>query len=260
MKQTKLKQIKSRGMAFGSMTALLFLGACQAPTLERPAWSQIGKDTFTVGASSGWAFYSADMTATGQAGGPLAGATGTDSVDLTPRYGGALKASYFLTDNFALGGIVELRSFDPDPASPLTAELVAEPFDTIHWIGTSRYYFEPYGKDDRWKPFVGVDYSYIDEIDFGPVTVNYDGGFPAAEEINIVGESYTTIAFVAGTSFLWQDNISVDMGAFYEWTDKASEVSLNFPNLTALGLGDAAADVVTEPEGLILFMGATMYF
>ncbi len=248
-----MKQMKSRGIAFGLMTALLSLGACQVPSLEHPAWSQIGKESFTVGTSSGWAFYSAEMKAAGQTG-ILAGDTGTDSVDLTPRYGGALKASYFLTDNFALGGIVELRSFEPDTASPLSAELVAEPFDTIHWIGTSRYFFEPYGKDDRWKPFVGVDYSYIDEIDFGPVTVNYPAPFPA-EDVKIIGESYTTIALVAGTSFLWQDNISVDMGAFYEWTDKASAVTLTFPNL-----GGATADVLTEPEGLILFMGATMYF
>ena len=186
--------------------------------------------------------------------GVLAGDTGTDNVGLTPRYGGALKASYFLTDNLALGGIVELRSFNPDTASPLSADLEADPFETIHWIGTSRYFFEPYGTDDRWKPFIGVDYSYIDEIDFGDVTVNYPAPFPA-EDVNIVGESYTTIALVAGTSFLWQDNISVDMGAFYEWTDRASEVTLTFPNL-----GGATADVVTEPEGLILFMGATMYF
>ena len=99
-----------------------------------------------------------------------------------------------------------------------------------------------------------MDYSYIDEIDFGPVTVNYPAPFPA-EDVKIIGESYTTIALVAGTSFLWQDNISVDMGAFYEWTDKASAVTLTFPNL-----GGATADVLTEPEGLILFMGATMYF
>ncbi|MFT6042463.1 MAG: outer membrane protein W [Planctomycetota bacterium] len=248
-----MKQIKSRGLALGSMTALLSLGACQTPTLEHPAWSQIGKGSYTVGTSSGWAFYSADMSAAGKTG-VLAGDTGTDTVGLTPRYGGALKAQYFLTDNFSLGGIVELRSFEPETASPLSAELEADPFDTIHWIGTSRYFFEPYGKDNRWKPFIGVDYSYIDEIDFGNVTVKYPAPFPS-EEVNIVGESYTTIALVAGTSFLWHDNISVDMGAFYEWTDRASEVTLTFPNL-----GGATADVVTEPEGLIFFMGATMYF
>ena len=193
------------------------------------------------------------MSAAGQTG-VLTGDTGTDNVDLTPRYGGALKGQYFLTDHFALGGIVELRSFEPDTASPLTADLVADPFDTVHWIGTSRYFFEPYGKDSRWKPFIGVDYSYIDQIDFGSVAVNYPAPFPA-ENVDIVAGSYTTIALVAGTSFLWNDNMSIDMGGFYEWTDKASEVTLTFPNL-----GGATADVVTEPEGLILFMGATFYF
>ncbi len=77
-----------RGAALLLASSLLGLGACQAPALQYPAWSQIGEGTTTVGASTGWAFYSAEMTAAGQTG-VLTGETGTDNVDLTPRYGGA---------------------------------------------------------------------------------------------------------------------------------------------------------------------------
>ncbi len=242
-----------RGLALLFGASFLALGSCQAPALQHPAWSQIGKGTATIGASTGWAFYSADMNAAGQTG-VLTGETGTDNVDLTPRYGGALKGQYFVTDNLALGGIVELRSFDPDTASPLSADLVADSFETIHWIATSRYFFEAFGEENRWKPFVGVDYSYINEVDFGEVTVNYPAPFPS-EKVNIVAGSYTTIALVGGASYLWNDKATVDFGAFYEWTDKAGEVTLTFPNL-----GGATADVAVEPEGLILFAGVTLYF
>jgi len=243
----------SRGAALLMASGLLALGACQTPTLQHPAWSQIGEGTATVGASTGWAFYSADMNAAGQTG-VLTGQTGTDNVALTPRYGGALKGQYFVSDNIALGGIVELRSFNPDPAMPLSAELVADSFETIHWIATSRYFFEPMGEEERWKPFVGVDYSYINEVDFGAVTVNYPAPFPS-EKVNIKAGSYTTIALVGGASYLWNDHTSLDFGGFYEWTDKAGEVTLTFPNL-----GGATADVSVEPEGLILFVGMTLYF
>jgi len=242
-----------RGAALLLASSLLALGACQAPALQHPAWSQIGEGTASIGASTGWAFYSADMNAAGQTG-VLTGQTGTDNVTLTPRYGGALKGQYFISDNIALGGIVELRSFDPDPAMPLSAELVADPFETVHWIATSRYFFEPMGEENRWKPFVGVDYSYIDEVDFGAVKVNYPAPFPA-ENINIKAGSYTTVALVGGASYLWNDTASIDFGGFYEWTDKAGQVTLTFPNL-----GGATADVSVEPEGLILFIGMTFYF
>lgn len=245
--------ILQRGLAFLFTVSLLSLGACQAPALKYPAWSQIGQGTITLGASTGWAFYSADMNAAGQTG-VLTGDTGTDNVGLTPRYGGALKSQYFVTDNLALGGIVELRSFDPDTASPLSAELTANSFETVHWIATSRYFFEPLGKEDRWKPFVGVDYAYINEVDFGSVQVDYPAPFPS-EKVNIKAGSYTTIALVGGASYLWNDKTSIDFGGFYEWTDKAGEVTLDFPNL-----GGATADISVEPEGLILFAGVTFYF
>lgn len=247
------KTTKKRGKTSLLIGSLVLLGACQTPTLQNAPWSQIGEGTKTVGFSSGWAFYEAEMSAAGQTG-ALAGDTGTDTVTLTPRYGGALKGQYFLADNFALGAIVELRSFDPDTASPLSADLIADPFETIHWLITSRYFFDPMGTDLRWKPFVGLDFSYIDEVDFGNVTVDYPTPFPT-EKVKIKAGSYTTIAPVVGASYLWNDKATLDFGAFYEITEKAAKTTLTFPNL-----GGATADVLVEPEGLILFAGMTFYF
>ena len=41
--------------------------------------------------------------------------------------GGAFKASHFFTDDFSLGLVAELRSFEADPISPLSATLTPEP-------------------------------------------------------------------------------------------------------------------------------------
>ena len=87
-----------RGAGLLASALFLGLGSCTAPTLQHAPWSQIGQGTATLGASTGWAFYSADMSAAGQTG-VLAGDEGSDTVDLTPRYGGALKTQYFVTDN-----------------------------------------------------------------------------------------------------------------------------------------------------------------
>lgn len=246
-------QLQTPGAGLLATALFLGLGACQAPTLRHAPWSQIGQGTATVGASTGWAFYEANIAASGQSG-VLAGEEGDDDVALTPNYGGALKASYFVADNLALGGIVELRSFDPDPAMPLSAELVADDFETIHWLITSRYFFDPFGASLRWKPYIGLDFSYIDEVDFGSVTVNYPAPFPS-EEIDILAGSYTTFSPLVGASYLWTDTSTIDFGAFYEITDKPGQTTLTFPNL-----GNSTADVLVEPEGLIVFFGMTFYF
>ena len=84
--------------------------------------------------------------------------------------------------------------------------------------------------------------------------VNYPAPFPA-EKVNIKAGSYTTIAPVVGMSYLWNYHATLDFGGFYEITDKAAKTTLTFPNL-----GNATADVLVEPEGLILFFGMTFYF
>ena len=56
-------------------------------------------------------------------------------------------------------------------------------------------------------------------------------------------------------SYLLKDNLSLDIGAFYEWALTPGEATLTLPNL-----GGAQSDVEVWPEGLILFFGMTYYF
>ena len=232
------------------LTSALFLSSC-ASDLTDP-WAGIGKGSTTVGTSTGWAFYGAEIEAEGT-GGVLAGETGTDDPDLTPNYGAALKVNRFITDDFSLGLVYELRNFDADPIAPLSAELTADAFTTNHFLLSGRYWLSPKGDAGRWKPFVGLDLGYIPEVDFGAVDVNYPGAIPN-EDVNIVGSSYWTLGVVAGASYMLKKGLSLDMGAFYEFALTPGEDTLTFPNL-----GNATADVEVWPEGLVIFGGLTWY-
>ena len=122
------------------LISALFLSSC-ASNLTDP-WAGIGKGSTTVGTSTGWAFYGAKVEAEG-AGGVLAGETGTDDTDLTPNYGAALKVNRFITDDFSLGLVYELRNFDADPIAPLSAELTADAFTTHDFLLSGRYWLSP---------------------------------------------------------------------------------------------------------------------
>ena len=237
--------------------AVLALTSCQA--LQDEPWARVRKGTKTVGLSTGWAIYSAEVEAEGK-NGVLAPAgipeTGTDDTDLTARYGGALKTNYYLTDRFSIGGIVEFRSFDADPVSPLTAELEPDTFETLHFLLSARYWPDPIGETRRWRPFVGLDLGYIPNVEFDNVQVTYEAssGLPP-ETVQLEGEAYWTLAPVVGMSYLLRDNLSLELGGFYEFAFTPSEETLTLANL-----GGAQADVEVWPEGFIFFAGLTYYF
>ena len=233
-----------------ALIGALILSSC-ASNMTDP-WAGIGAGATTIGTSTGWAFYGAATEAEGT-GGVLAGETGTDDTDLTPNYGAALKVNHFITDDFSLGLVYELRNFDADPVAPLSAELTPDAFTTHHFLLSSRYWLKPMGNDGRWKPFVGVDLGYIPEVNFGEVDVNYPGSIPN-ENVTIVGSSYWTLGLVAGASYMLLEGLSLDMGAFYEFALTPGEDTLVFPNL-----GNATADVEVWAEGLVLFGGLTWY-
>ena len=237
-----------------SALAALSLSSCVSltpPPLEKEAWADMGEGTSSYGFGSGWAFYGAEIQAAGT-GGVLAGESGTDNTDLAPRYGGALKVNHFFTDDISVGLIAELRAFEADPISPLTATLTADPFETIHLLLSGRYWFDARGEDNRLKPFIGADIGYIPGVDFGSVRVDYPT-FPS-EYVDIEADGYYSAAAVVGASYLWNDHMSVDFGAFYEFPLTAGETELTFPNL-----GDATSRVEVAPEGLICFFGLTFY-
>lgn len=233
-----------------SCISLLLLGSCAVPQLQEEPYSRAGAGSSLVGVSSGWALYDAKVSVKGRSG-SLEREVGDDTTTLTPQYGGALKYSYFVTDNLSLGGIVELRSFEPDPVMPLSAELVADSFETFHLLGSSRWFFDPMGASRRWRPFIGLDVSYVPDVDLGQVEVNYPGGIPS-ERVRAKGSAYWSIAPVAGMSYQLVDGMTLDFGAFYEMPLTASEAEVQFQNL-----GGAEADVRVEPEGLIGFMGVS---
>jgi outer membrane protein W len=241
------------------LTLLSTLLAAGCSTLNQPLasepYEEFGEGTITLGGSTGWAFYGADAEAVGKSG-VLTGETGTDSTTLTPNYGGALKLGYMVTDHVQLGGIVELRSFEPDPLSPLSATLSAGDFETWHFILSSRYFFDPMGDDRRWRPFAGIDLSYIPDVPLGSVKVDYPDstGFPD-EYKNVTGSDYWAIGAVAGMNYLLTDHLTLDMGAFYEYAINTSGATVAFDNL-----GGAEAEMALRPQGLIVFFGLSYAF
>jgi len=241
--------------------ALALLASCSttklpaslhSESMENP-WADVGAGDWTVGGSTGWAFYGAEVEAEGVPGTDLQGESGTDTTTLTPRYGGALKVNRFITDDFSLGLVYEHRNFEADPVSPLSATLVSEPFATNHFLLSARYWGAPTGKQRRWRPFSGIDIGYVPEVDFGTVDVVYDG-LPD-EQITIVGSDYWTAAVVAGASYMMKEGLAFDVGAFYEWAVTPGEDTLT---LTTLGGGQVETEVWAS--GLILFAGLSWYF
>lgn len=241
-----------------SFFCLPFLFGCAQ--LEAEPWSRIGKGTKNIGLSTGWADYGAELEATGKSGVLVPGGipeTGTDQTDLKPRYGGAVKVNYFVTDKISLGGIFEIRSFDADSVSPLTAELEPDTFETTHYLFTTRYFADPIDENRRVRPFFGFDVGYVPEVKFDKVEVTFDpaSGIPPERLNNVKGDSYWTVAPVGGFTFLIRDNLSFDVGAFYEWAVTSSDATIELANL-----GGAEADVEVWPEGLVVFVGMTFYF
>lgn len=238
--------------------ASLALGACSSSGLQKEPYANIKKGTTSIGISTGWAAYKADVDAQ-IVSGPLAGASGSDTSDLQPQWGVALKGHHWLTDNFALGLIIERRSFDPDPVMPLAATLDPGSFQTWHFLASSRYWFGAFTKSKRWKPFIGLDLGYIPEVKLNDILVTYPSPpFPAAgtENVDATGSSYWTIAPVVGLNYLISDNWTLDVGAFYEWSLNSSDASID---LTIPGIGATQVDAQVTPYGLIGFIGVTYY-
>ncbi|MCB9913527.1 MAG: hypothetical protein H6828_00090 [Planctomycetes bacterium] len=230
---------------------VLLASLASCATLEQEPYAEFGAGKTVVGASTGWAFYEAEAQAGGLSG-VLQGRTGSDTTDLPPNYGGALKLHHMVTDRLALGAIVELRSFNPDPIQPLDAKLTAGDFETLHLIASSRWFFDPFGAERRWRSFVGFDVSYIPEVKLGDVEVDYAPNPIPAEHVYVKGSSYWALGAVGGVQYLLNDRTTLDLGAFYEYSITPGEATVAFQNL-----GGAEAKMELWPRGLIVFVGLT---
>ena len=228
-------------------------------TVEGSPWIPVaGKHT--IGGSSGWAIFEGDVELTDIDGG-LGFESGQDDSALDPVWGFALKYNYFFNENFALGAIFELRTFDASLVQPLSAQISPDEYTSAHFLLSSRLYTNPLEFAPRAKLFGGIDLGYIPGIEL-EADVIYSPSFRETIELN--GDEFFTIGFVAGTS-LWVGDIigmdaSVEFGAFYETTFDETEdtVTLNLPN----GLGGTTPNRVdgsVVPQGVIFFAGATLY-
>jgi len=226
--------------------------------LEGPAWERFGEGTTTIGTSTGWAWVKGRAKAAGQTG-VLQGESGTDTASLKPKLGAGVKLHHMLTDSFALGGIVEYRVLEPESLAPLSATLTADDFSTWNFLASARYFFDGWGETKSWRPFLGIDLSYVPGVNLGAVDVDYpandDGDDIPNESVNVKGTDYWSIAPVVGFSYLVYDDLSFDMGAFYEYAITTSDASVSFQNL-----GGARADMALRPQGLLIFFGLTYAF
>ncbi|MFT7667463.1 MAG: outer membrane protein W [Planctomycetota bacterium] len=236
---------------------LAILTSCASasyPAAKEP-WSEFGEGATVIGASTGWSFYQGKVKAAGKSG-VLTGDSGSDTTTLTPNYGVALKMHHMLTDKFALGAIVEYRSFSPDSLKPLSATLTAEDFETLHLILSSRYFFDAFDTASRWRPLIGLDLSYVPEVDLGDVDVAYPASTSLPNErVSIVGSEYWGLGGLAGLQYLISENTLFDIGLFYEYALSTSDATVSFQSL-----GGAQADMALRAQGLIFYFGLSYSF
>jgi hypothetical protein len=240
--------------------ATLALSASGCAAVQRPLaaepWSAVGRGTHAVGLSTGWAIYEAEVELTDTSGTPNLG-SGTDTADLDPVFGAAAKYQYFIGPQVAFGAIVERRAFDPDVVRPLASDIDGDDYTTYHFLLTSRFFTAPLGEDRRWKAFAGLDLGYVPYVDLD-ATVVYAPGFQ--QRVTLEGDDYLTAGVVAGLSYLLADRLSLELGAFYEWSLDASEDTLTLDVPNGLGGTDPnSIDGKVFPEGLIGFIGLTYY-
>ena len=259
-----LRSIRMQPSFAMPMKFLPWFGAClfslvscttfEEPREEQP-WSRFQQGSTVIGATTGWAFYQAKVKAVGQSG-VLSGESGSDTATLRPNYGGGVKLHHMVTDNFALGGIVEYRSFDPESLRPLSARLIARDFETLHLILSSRYFFDDFDDRQRWRPVLGLDLSYIPEVDLGSVRVDYPSGSGLPDEhVNVVGSEFWSLSGLAGLNYQISDDVVFDIGMFYEYALTTADETVAFNHL-----GGASADMALRAQGLIVYVGLTYAF
>lgn len=260
-RDARARTLSTRSLATCAFALVAAVGATSCQLISQPLddipWAAVEEGTQTIGVSSGWALYEAEVKLTDRSGSPDLG-TGSDTADLDPVAGFALKYQYFVHPRIALGAIIEQRTFDPDVIAPLESDIDGDDYTTYHYLLSSRFFSGPLGEDERWQAFGGLDLGFIEKVDLD-ATVTYAPGF--IERVQLQGDSYWTLGAVAGLSYLIADRLSIEFGAFYEFALDTSDdtLTLNIPN----GLGATVPNLVdgeVTPEGLIGFVTLTYYF
>lgn len=236
---------------FCALLSSLAFSSCA--TLQDEPWARTGAGTHTLTATTGWAFYEAEVELTAPD-----GSSGKDVSDLTPNYGAGAKYQYFLTDAYCLGLMYERRSFEADPIRPLSATLHPGDFETDHFILVNRYFFDPVGDSRRWRPFLGLDLGYVPGVDMDVTAAWSDLGPFADETQAAAASSYWTLGIAGGLSYLLADNLSLEFGGFYETALNKSEDTIVYENVPGPS-STVPFDAEIHSRGWITFLSLTWY-
>jgi len=235
-------------------------------------WPEDSTGTYQFGISSGWAFVEADVelvNGTGPLADPALGGnpTGASTTDLDPIFGLGLRLMYFFSNNFAVGGIIEHRIFDPESTRPLNADVDIDEFGTNHFVLDFRYVADPMGKNKRWRPYAALQFGYVPELE-ADGTVRYGDALAGVgftdtnERITLKGDEFFTGGVLAGASYLLRDGLSLDMSVFYEVALDPSEDDLvldPIPGTPVLG-NPSVYEGSLEEEGVYISFGLSWYF
>ncbi len=218
-----------------------------------------------VGISTGRAFVEADVTlenGMGPLANPILGGSdvGSSTTTLDPVFGVGVKYFRYLTNNILLGAIYEYRIFDPESTRPLSADVDLDDFGTSHFILEGRYQFDPVDSARRFRPFASLQFGFVPGIS-ADGTVSYAPipalGIPATQEkIDLDGDSFFTLGFVAGGSYLIREALTFDFSVFYEYALNPSTATLilnPYPNNPPL-------DEPTTYDGELLESGIYITF
>lgn len=243
----------ARSRLAASLPAALALLLCGCTSLERPAQTQTLRGKQRVALLTGTTLYEADVFVRGEEG-PLTNVVESATVDLEAQLDFQFEYAYFLRDDFAIGAAAGARRYHNESVELLGAEFEGDVFWTTHWSVISRYFFAPFGAENRWRPLVGADINYTPKVDLR-ATVDHGGDF--TQRIAMEGDSYLALALRAGLTGLLSDSIWLEVGAAYELPLEESQGSFSFEPPDA-----EPSKVVAElePQGLIFYIGFAYSF
>ncbi len=254
------------------LTASLCMPSCASLSDPNAQWPEDSTGTHQFAVSSGWAFVQADVELE-KGTGPLAdpalsgNPNGASTTDLDPVFGLGLRYMYYLTNNWAIGGIIEHRIFDPQSTRPLSADVDIDDFGTNHFVFDVRYVMDPVGEKSRWRPYFALQLGYVPGISADGV-VDYGDAFDGVgrpgvtEDISLDGDSFITAGALAGASYLLRDGLSFDLSMFFEKAITATEAPLILnpvPGVPVLGT-ESRYDGSLQEEGLYFTFGLSWYF
>ena len=236
------------------LAALLTLSGCKS-LLHEP-WKFFRQEQQTVGVSTGWTFIHADASLDPPSSG-VGPIDESDSAqfDFDTTYVAGARHEYYLADNWILGTRIEWRGYHGQTFEIANRDIAMRDYGTMHFIESLWYLFDPIDEAKRWRPFGGLELSYVPEIDFRADVSGPDGD-SAREKIRYRGSGLYNLGVTSGASYLWSDDTVLEVGALYEFPLGASEEQITFGD----PLDPSATDWKLEPRGVVVFLSLMVSF